>query len=222
MDRESNYLPCELVHDHHHPKRTQKYRFQAKKIHGPKFIGAFSNRQKPRWSLTRSGAIVLCQNPSYGFIVNWFAEHITHQQSNSLEGPLGPGFDLLFFEKSREYFLSTRALWRSSKVDAAIAIAELPIRFGVIKCAQKPMMSLSSVVSGGHFGFSLFSTSSCCLRITTSASKPWAPPCLISLNNSQTTSKIFVPISIMRVPLTQTSGFCLTEIFPLFTTFLGM
>jgi hypothetical protein len=139
-----------------------------------------------------------------------------------LEGPLGPGFDCPFLEKSREYFLSTSALWKFSKVDAAIAIAELPIRFGVIKCVQKSMMSLSTVVSGGHFGFSLFSTSSCCLRITTSASKPWTPPGLISLNNSQTTSKIFVPISILRVPLTQTSGFYQTEIFPLFTTFLGI
>jgi|GEM_PF-800688 len=84
------------------------------------------------------------------------------------------------------------------------------------------MMSLSAVVSDGHFGFSLFSTGSCCLRITTSASKPWAPPGLISLNISQTTSKIFVPISIMRVALVQTSELYQIEIFPLFAKFFGI
>jgi len=75
----------------------------------------------------------------------------------SQEGPLGPGFDRPFFEKSREYFLLTSALWKSSRVDAAIATAELPIRFGVIKRVQRPMISLSAVVSGGHFDFSLSS-----------------------------------------------------------------
>jgi len=123
---------------------------------------------------------------------------------NSLEGPLGPGFDLLYFEKSREYFLSTSALWKSSKVDAAIAIADLRIRFGVMKRVQRPMISLSQVVSGGHFVFPLFSTNSSCLRSKTSATKPWAPPGLQRLNNRQTTSKIFVPISIMTSTLART------------------
>jgi hypothetical protein len=91
---------------------------------------------------------------------------------NSLEGPFGPGFDLVFFEKSREYFLSSKARWKFSKVDSAIAIADLPIRFGVITKVQMPMISLSVVMRGGHFFFPLFRTNSCCLRSKTSATKP--------------------------------------------------
>ena len=64
---------------------------------------------------------------------------------------LGPGFDLVFFKNSREYFLSTKALWKFSKVDSATAIADLPIRFGVITKVQLPRTSLSVVVRGGHF-----------------------------------------------------------------------
>jgi hypothetical protein len=122
---------------------------------------------------------------------------------NSLEGPLGPGFDRPFFEKSRAYFLFTSAQWKSSKVDAAIAIVELLIRFGVMESVQRDMISLSVVVSCGHFAFSLFSTNSCCLRSKASATKPWAPPGLQRRNNRQTTSKIFVPISIMTSALAQ-------------------
>ncbi len=91
---------------------------------------------------------------------------------NSLEGPLGPGFDLVFFENNRGYFLSTKALWKFSKVDSAPAIADCPIRFGVITKVQIPMISLSVVVRGGHFFLSLFRTNSCCLRSKTSATKP--------------------------------------------------
>lgn len=107
------------------------------------------------------------------------------------ESPLQPGFDLFFFAKCRVYFPLTRAFWKSYKVGAAIAIADLRIRFSVMKRVKRPMISLCAVMRGGHFGFSLFSTSGCCLRITTSPSKPWAPRGLQSLNNRQTTGKFF-------------------------------
>jgi hypothetical protein len=93
---------------------------------------------------------------------------------SSLEGPLGPGFELPYLEKRREYFLLTSALWKSNKVAAETAMADLPIRFGVMNRVQ-------------------------------------------SRNKRQTTSKIFVPISIMRSTLAQTRELCQTANSALFT-----
>jgi len=59
-------------------------------------------------------------------------------------GAVGDSFDLfnvvmilklslpkpVFLEKSREYFLLTRALWKSRRVEAAMAIADFPMRLG--------------------------------------------------------------------------------------------
>ena len=84
---------------------------------------------------------------------------------------MGAGFDLVFLEKSCEYFLPTRALWKLSKVNAAIASADLPIRFDVISEFQMPMISLS-VMKGGHFLVPLVRTRRYRVKIKTSTTKP--------------------------------------------------
>ena len=160
---------------------------------------------------------MLGQYSPHSFCVYGLAKHIAHKQGISrtsvtrvlffcFHDELDQLFGRSFWTRLRRCLLGKkprilsgyRALWKSRRVEAAIAIADFRMRLGAMTRVLSPITRRSVVDRGGHFFLPLVSTNNCCLSSKTSATRPMAPPALGRPSNKQVRSNIFFPISTIE------------------------
>lgn len=99
----------------------------------------------------------------------------------SLDGPLGPGFLPPRGEYRRRYFRFFKALWKESRVDGLMMIADRTSRRGFRNSDRKPRRVRSWVVKLGARCLDLLWIVSCCLSRRFSAMTVQLPPGRMSL-----------------------------------------